>query len=96
MRDTTIADSLEIALGKDLGGIPQVRHVLTEWVNGPLVVWIALDNPESSIRKEVYRKELELMDAVPDIDFDFNLVPALGRTAGELVPGAHAVFSHQE
>jgi hypothetical protein len=96
MPDVSIADSLEIALGKDFGGIPQVRHVLTEWVNGPLLVWIALDNPESSVRKRVYQKELELMDAFPGVDFDFNLIPALGREAEELAPGAHVVFSRQE
>jgi hypothetical protein len=91
-----IANSIETALGKDFGGIPQVRHVLTEWVDGPLLVWIALDNPEAKVRKRVYQKELELMDAFPDIDFDFNLIPALGRTAEQLATGAHIVFSRQE
>ena len=96
MPDVFITDSLETALGKDFSGIPQVRHVLTEWVDGALLVWIALDNPEPGVRKKVYQKELELMDGFPGIDFDFNLIPALGREAQELATGAHVVFSRQE
>ncbi len=88
-----MADSLETALGKDLGSIPQVRYVLTEWVEGPLLVWIAVDNPEASVRKKIYQKELDLIDAFPDIEFDFNLLAASGRSADELVTGARVVFS---
>lgn len=96
MPDVLITDSLETALGKDFSAIPQVRHVLTERVDGLLLVWIALDDPEPSVRKRVYQKELELMDGFPDIDFDFNLIPALGRKAEELGTGTHVVFSRQE
>ena len=96
MPDILIPDDLETALGKDFGVIPQVRHVLTEWVDGPLLVWIALDNPEPSVRKAVYQKELELMDGFPEIDFDFNLIGADGRNAEEFATGAHVVFSRQE
>ncbi len=96
MPELLIADDLETALGKDFAGIPQVRHVLTEWVDGPLLIWIALDNPEPNVRRKVYQKELELIDGFPEIDFDFNLVPALGRNAEELATGAHVVFSRGE
>jgi hypothetical protein len=95
MPEILIADPLEIALGKDFAGIPQVRHVLTEWVDGPLLVWIAIDNIELDVRRKVYQKELELMDGFPNIEFDFNLVPALDRDPEELASGAHVVFSRQ-
>ena len=96
MPDTSITDTLETTLGKDFGGIPQVRYVLTEWLDGPLRVWIALDNPEPGVRGKVYQKELELMDGFPDIDFDFNLIPALDREVEKLTTGARVVFSRQE
>jgi hypothetical protein len=95
MPDLLIADDLEIALGKDFGEIPQVRHVLAERVGGPLLVWIAVD-------KENHRLAPTLSGIssfarwLPEIDFDFNLVPALGRGAQELASGAHVVFSRQE
>ena len=96
MPEILIADNLETALGKDFGSIPQVRHVLTERVESSLLVWIAIDNPEPNVRMKVYQKELELMDGFPEIEFDFNLIPTLGRNAAELAPGAHVVFSRQE
>jgi hypothetical protein len=96
MPNVLTADPVEIALGKDFATIPQVRYVLTERVDGPLLVWIALDSTETSVRRNVYRKELELMDAFPETEFDFNLVAAMGRDAKELATGAHVVFSRQE
>ena len=96
MPERLIADDLETALGKDFGEIPQVRHVLTEWVDGLLLVWIAIDSPEASVRKKIYQKELELIDGFPEVDFDFNLVPSLDRNAEELASGAHVVFSRGE
>ena len=67
-----------------------------EWADGALLVWIAVENPEAGVRKETCQKELELIDGFPEIDFDFNLVPALGRTAEELASGARVVFSREE
>jgi hypothetical protein len=96
MPDSLVADSLETALGKDFGSISQVRYVLIERVDGPLLVWIAIDDPEPSVRRKIYQTELELIDRFPDIDFDFNLIPAMGRRAEELATGARVVFSRRE
>jgi|SRR6185437_10997541 len=88
-----IADPLEGALSKDLASIRQVRHVLTHKVNESLLVWIALDNPEPDIRHLIYEKELGLINGFPDVEFDFNLVPAMGRAAREIVSNANVVYS---
>lgn len=90
------ADTLETALSRDLASVPQVRHVLTEWADGPLLVWIAIDNPEPDVRRRIYQKELGLIDGFPEIEFDFNLIPAMGRVAGDLVTGARVVYSRPE
>ena len=80
-------EDLETALGNNFGSVPQVLHVLTERVDGPLVVWIALDDANSDVRNRIYQKELDLMDRFPEIEFDFNLIPALGRRVEELATG---------
>ena len=95
MPDLQIVDSLEVALAKDLASVPQVCHVLTEWVDGPLLVWIVVDNPEPSVRRRIYQKELGLIEGFPEIEFDFNLIPAMGRNVNELATGAHVVYSRQ-
>lgn len=88
-----IADNLEVALSKDLASVSQVRHVLTEKANGNLLVWIAVDDPRPEVRRKIYQKELALIEGFPEVEFDFNLIPAMGRSAQEFATGARVVFS---
>lgn len=88
-----VAGNLEQALAHDLGSIPQIRHILTRRVDGPLLVWIAVDSPDPSVRRKVYRKELALLEGFPEVQFDFNLIPAMGRSAEEIATDARVVYS---
>ena len=88
--------SPEAALSKDLAIIPQVRHVMIEHTEGPLFVWIAVDNPEPEVRERIYQKELEIITCFPEVDFDFNLIPSLGSKAAEIATGAQVVYSRPE
>ncbi len=94
--DLLMPNTLEGALAEDLATIPQVRHVLTEWTDGPLLVWIAADGPEPDVRRRIYQKELELITVFPEVEFDFNLIPAMNRSAEELATGARVVYSRPE
>ena len=92
--ETGIAVGLEAALAKDLAGIPEVRHVLTDRADGNLLVWIAIDRADSyDVRQQVYEKELGLMDGFPEVNFDFNLIPAGGRSPKDLATGAQIIYS---
>jgi hypothetical protein len=93
MPDLQIADSLEVALATDLASVPQVRHILIERDDGPLIVRIAVDDPEPGVRRRIYQKELGLIEGFPETEFDFNLVPAMGRNADELATGARVIYS---
>jgi len=87
-----IAYNLEVALAKDLSSLAEVRHVFTKWADGNLLVWIAIDNAESyQVRSQIYDKELGLMDGFPEISFDFNLIPAMGRAAKDLASDAKII-----
>jgi len=88
-----IGDSVELAMAKDFASIPEVRYVLTEQVEGPLLVWIAADNPEPEVRMRIYQKEMELIEGFPEVDFDFNLIPSMGRSPEEIASGARVVYS---
>jgi hypothetical protein len=48
-------------------------------------------NPVLSVRKGVYEKELEIIDCFPEVDFDFNIIPSLGRNATEIASGARVL-----
>lgn len=84
----------ERALAKDLANIAEVRHILTEKARGNLLVWIAIDRADSyEVRSRIYDKELALIDGFPEVNFDFNLVPAMGRNPQDLASGAQIVYS---
>jgi hypothetical protein len=91
--DVLFGESLEIAMAKDFACVPQVRHVMAEHVDGPFLVWIAVDDPTPEVRARIYQKEMELIDAFPEIDFDFNVVLAMGRSYAEIATGASVIYS---
>lgn len=89
-------NSIETVLANDFASVPQVRHVLIEKADGPLLVLIAVDDPEPGVRRQIYQKELDLIAAFPDVDFDFNLIPAMNRASDEIATGARVVYSRPE
>lgn len=90
------ADSLETALCRDLASVPEVRHILTERTERSLLIWIAIDNPDPSVRRRIYQKELSIMTGFPEIEFDFNLIPSMDRRPEDLATGARVVYSRSE
>lgn len=93
---TLLGDSIQEALAKDFGAIPQVKHILTESVPTALLVWIAVDDPEPHIRHRIYDKELGLISEFPNIDFEFNLVSSLGRSASDIATGCAVAYSRPD
>ena len=96
MPETLISNNIEALLANDFASVPQVRHVLIENADGPVFVLIAVDNPEPSVRRQIYQKELDLLAAFPEIDFDFNVIPAMNRAPDEIATGARVVYSRPE
>lgn len=89
-------NALEAALAHDLSLVGEVRHVLTERADGSLRVWIALDNPVREVRERIFEKELGLIESFPETEFDFNIVPAMGRDPGHIASGARVVYTRKE
>jgi len=84
---------LEDALARDLSFVGEVRHVCIERADNNLLVWIALENPISAVRERVFQKELELIEGFPEIDFDFNVIPAKGRDPRQFASSAKIIYS---
>jgi hypothetical protein len=80
-------------LANDLAGVPQVRYVFIKSVDNATLVWVAVDDHRREVRERIFERELSIMDAFPEINFDFNLVPAMGRTAAEIASDAELVYS---
>jgi hypothetical protein len=87
---------LEAAIALDLSLVKEVRHVSVERADNNLLVWIALDNPVPQVRERVFRKELELIEGFPEIDFDFNVIHAMGRDPRQFASSAKVIYSRKD
>lgn len=96
MPEILTSSSIEIALANDFASVPQIRHVLIEKADGPIQILIAVDSPEPGVRRQIYQKELDLIAAFPETEFDFNLIPAMNRSPDEIATGARVVYSRSE
>jgi hypothetical protein len=69
-------DSVKDAIAKDFYTIPSVKNVFIEEENGEAVVRISVphDVPRD-IRYEIYDKQSAIVEAFPEMLFDFSLVP---------------------
>jgi len=94
--DTSFGLPLEEALAKDLSFVAEVRHVLLERADTNFLVWIALDDPTRQVREKVFRKELELIEGFPEIDFDFNIIPAKNKEARSISSSAKVIYSRKD
>lgn len=94
--DTVFSLDLEDALAHDLALVKEVRHLSIERADNNLLVWIALDNPVREVRERVFRKELELIEGFPEIDFDFNVIPAMGRDPQQFASSAKLIYSRKD
>ena len=88
-----LPDILETVLAKDFGSVDAVRYVLMECADGPLLIWIATDDTAPEVRRRIYAKELSLIEGFPGIEFDFNLVPSMGRSPEQICGPARVVYS---
>ena len=69
---------------------------MTEREEGLVLVWIAVDDPQPSVRKTIYEKEIEIIEDFPGVDLGFNLMPSQGRQPTEIATGATVVYSRPE
>lgn len=84
---------MDLAIAQDLASIAHVQHVLIDQADKTLSVWVIVDQHESDTRDRIYDKELAFMDAFPEFEFDFNLVPALDRPLNQIVSGMQLIYS---
>jgi hypothetical protein len=81
----TWSEPINAALAKDFASIPQVVCVLVQQDGNTVTVWLGLDDTSQEVRHRVYDKELAVIDAFPASEFDFNLIPTLGRPVESLI-----------
>lgn len=87
--------SLEQAITDDFSTVPEVQRVMIERDSDDLLVWVAIDNPDRATRDRIFDKQLSVIDAFPEINFDFNLVPYIDKNLGDVATSSHLIYSRQ-
>ena len=80
-----VTDIVEKAIAEDLSSVHQVKSVLIGASEDGVCIWIGIDNPVPEIRQRIFDKQLSLILAFPECDFDFNIIPTGGRDIRDFV-----------
>lgn len=84
--------SVESALADDLSLVPQVKKIFVERADGNLLVWIATDRPAKGVRERIFQKQFDLIDAFPEISFDFNIISTSAENPSEIASEAKLIY----
>lgn len=87
------SQSVETALVNDLATLPAVNRIFVERADGNLHVWVVADNPSREIREQIFQKQFDLIDAFPEVTFDFNIVSTRAQNPAEIASEAKLIYS---
>jgi hypothetical protein len=87
------SESVETALAKDLAHVPGVNRIFVEHADGNLLVWIAADNPSRAVRESIFQKQFDIIDAFPEVSFDFNIISTHTDVPVEIASEAKLIYS---
>lgn len=85
----TMLLSPEVFIGLELSIVPQVQQVFVERIEQgkTMRVMVMVTDRDAAVRRRVYAREQEIIDAHPQFDFDFYLHPLMGRDPSDVVDG---------
>jgi len=87
------SQSVESALAKDLATVPQVNRIFVERADGNLLIWVAADTPSREVREKIFQKQFDLIDAFPEISFDFNIISTRKDIPTEIASEAKLIYA---
>jgi hypothetical protein len=85
--------SVEKALAEYLAMVPEVERIFVERADGNLLVWLTSDRPSREVRERIFKTQFDLIDAFPEVSFDFNIISTRPGTPSENVSEAKLVYS---
>ena len=91
-----IARDLEAAMAEDFSLVPEVLRVSVERAEGNLLVWLAANRPSPEVRERIFRKQFAIIEAFPEVSFDFNLISLTSDEVGEFASSAKAIFTREK
>ena len=74
--------------------VPEVQAIFTQLEGRILRVWTVVPDREEAVYKNLYVQERRLLDLLDGIEFEFNIIPNMGREPRDVVtdPSGALVF----
>jgi len=60
--------------GESVSTISQVRYVAAWVEDGTVHLWSIIPQRDREVQQKIYKKELEIMERFPGMNFDFNII----------------------
>lgn len=93
--DSAVNSLVSMFVGK-VSHLPQVERIFWKLEDNRVRVWTIMNEPKLAVENEIYDTQLELMDLLPDMSFDFAVIFRQGKSPGQISPeGATRVFARQ-
>ena len=75
--------------------IPEVQALFTQLEGKSLRVWTVVPERDEDVYHKIYAQEEQLIRDFDGMEFEFNIIPSLGRDAKEVItdPGSRLVFA---
>ena len=70
----------------EIGKIPDVQALFTQLEGRFLRVWTVVAERDDAVYRKIYAHQRAIMRSFDDVEFEFNVIPSLGRTPRETVP----------
>jgi hypothetical protein len=86
-------ESVENAIANDLSFVPEVDSIFVERAEGNLLIWVTANRPSAHVRERIFDKQFAVIDAFPEVSFDFNIVSTDASSAGEISSSAKLLFT---
>jgi hypothetical protein len=86
------SESVEDALAADLKSVAEINCIFVERVEGNLLVWMTADHPPKEARERIFQKQFDLIDAFPEVSFDFNIVSTSANDPREIDSAAKLIY----
>ncbi len=66
--------------------VPEVQALFTQLEGRILRVWTVVPERDDAIYRKIYAREKEIIRAFDGMEFEFNVIPSLGKSPREAVP----------
>jgi hypothetical protein len=76
--------------------VPEVKALYSQLEGRILRVWTVVAERDDAIYRKIYAREKEIIKAFDGMEFEFNVIPAMGRSLEDVVPDPSCTLVYEQ